>query len=112
MEKAVESNILPTFGFQYNNVAIILDRTVKLWLPGCGSQAVYSYTGHQGSVNSARLHPKEPLVLSAGGDGSVHIWRYSKERMVQRKNAFANTRNIQSSGELLKKGRLIVFKMG
>ncbi len=31
--------------------------------------------GHTGSVNSLRFHPSKELVLTASGDGSVHIWQ-------------------------------------
>ena len=38
-------------------------------------QALLQYTGHTGSVNSLRFHPNKELVLTASGDGSVHIWQ-------------------------------------
>ena len=42
-------------------------------------QSVMQYTGHTGSVNSLRFHPTKELVLTASGDGSVHIWQVSQE---------------------------------
>ena len=38
------------------------------------------YTGHTGSVNSLRFHPSKELVLTASGDGSVHIWQVKNQK--------------------------------
>ena len=34
------------------------------------------YTGHIGSVNSARFHPSRPLFCTASGDRSVHVIKF------------------------------------
>ena len=50
------------------------DHTAMIWGMHSG-QALLQYTGHTGSVNSLRFHPSKELVLTASGDGSVHIWQ-------------------------------------
>ena len=50
------------------------DHTAMIWGMHSG-QALLHYTGHSGSVNSLRFHPKKELVLTASGDGTVHIWQ-------------------------------------
>ena len=48
-------------------------------------QSVMQYTGHTGSVNSLRFHPTKELVLTASGDGSVHIWQVRGNKSRSRK---------------------------
>lgn len=50
------------------------DHTAMIWGMHSG-QALLQYTGHSGSVNSLRFHPNKELVLTASGDGTVHIWQ-------------------------------------
>jgi WD40 repeat protein len=50
------------------------DHTAMIWGMHSG-QALLQYTGHSGSVNSLRFHPTKELVLTASGDGTVHIWQ-------------------------------------
>ena len=50
------------------------DHTANIWGMHSG-QALLQYAGHSGSVNSIRFHPSKELVLTASGDGTVHIWQ-------------------------------------
>ena len=50
------------------------DHTAIVWGMHSG-QALLQYTGHTGSVNSLRFHPNKDLVVTASGDGTVHIWQ-------------------------------------
>ncbi|CAB4061189.1 unnamed protein product [Lepeophtheirus salmonis] len=50
------------------------DHSATIWGMHSG-QALLNYTGHCGSVNSLRFHPTKELVLTASGDGTVHIWQ-------------------------------------
>lgn len=50
------------------------DHTAMIWGMHSG-QPLLQYTGHTGSVNSLRFHPNKELVITASGDGSVHIWQ-------------------------------------
>jgi WD40 repeat protein len=50
------------------------DHTAMIWGMHSG-RALLQYAGHSGSVNSIRFHPSKELVLTASGDGSVHIWQ-------------------------------------
>jgi len=50
------------------------DRTARLWSLH-SSQFLYNYTGHKGAVNSIRFHPSEPIVCTASGDKTCHIWK-------------------------------------
>jgi WD40 repeat protein len=50
------------------------DGRVFVWNIGL-AQPVVLYSGHHGAVNSARFHPTRPLILTASGDRSVHVFR-------------------------------------
>jgi len=42
-----------------------------------------SYVGHSGcSVNCIKFHPNYDLIMTAGGDGSTHIWRPNLEHVL------------------------------
>ncbi|EPQ27483.1 uncharacterized protein PFL1_05021 [Pseudozyma flocculosa PF-1] len=48
------------------------DSTVRVWKRGEGYDFHRRYAGHSGPVNAARIQDKR--VVSAAGDGSVHLW--------------------------------------
>ncbi|XP_032222358.2 WD repeat-containing protein 37 isoform X2 [Nematostella vectensis] len=50
------------------------DRSARLWDVDSGL-CLLKYLGHIGSVNSIRFHPTEPLVCTASGEGTCHVWR-------------------------------------
>jgi len=52
------------------------DRYVYVWEVS-SRKIAYKLPGHQGSVNAVDLHPKEPIVLSAGSDKRIFIGELS-----------------------------------
>jgi WD40 repeat protein len=54
------------------------DATARLWHTGSGA-CVAIYREHRSSVNSIRFHPTQPLVCTAAGDGSIHLWPVTVE---------------------------------
>ena len=70
------------------------DHTAIVWGMHSG-RALLQYTGHKGSVNSLRFHPSKELVLTASGDGSVHIWQCA----VHLHNESSSGRMIMPSSE-------------
>ena len=54
------------------------DRTAKIWKydPNHNSAGMLAtYTAHTGSVNSVRFHPTQPILCTASGDRSLHLWK-------------------------------------
>jgi len=51
------------------------DQTAKLWNAESGD-CLATYGGHQGSVNSVKLHPTKRIAITASGDKSLHLWSY------------------------------------
>ncbi|CAH2282086.1 WD repeat-containing 37 isoform X1 [Pelobates cultripes] len=52
------------------------DHTALLWSIETG-KCLIKYVGHAGSVNSIKFHPTEQIALTASGDQTAHIWRYT-----------------------------------
>lgn len=55
----------------YINIA---DRSACIWGVATG-KCLLRYSGHGGSVNSARFHPSRDVILSASGDCTAHVWQ-------------------------------------
>lgn len=55
------------------------DRTAKIWSIDRNDPRqiikLWNYTGHTGSVNSARYHPTQHIICTASGDHTCHIWK-------------------------------------
>ncbi|CAG2183773.1 unnamed protein product, partial [Oppiella nova] len=65
-----------------------------------------SYVGHSGcSVNCIKFHPNYDLIMTAGGDGSTHIWRPNLEHYLQR-----NSETDDSSQEMPEESPTQVIK--
>ncbi|XP_071218152.1 WD repeat-containing protein 37-like isoform X5 [Salvelinus alpinus] len=52
------------------------DHSAMLWSIETG-KCLLKYLGHAGSVNSIKFHPTEQMALTASGDQTAHIWRYT-----------------------------------
>lgn len=52
------------------------DHKAKIWVIESG-MCLQQYLGHLGSVNSIRFHPSQEIVVTASGDQTAHIWRFS-----------------------------------
>lgn len=67
---------------QHMFITASADRTAKIWTidPSDQKQIIplWNYTGHSGSVNSARYHPTQSIICTASGDHSCHIWKPEK----------------------------------
>lgn len=56
------------------------DATARVWDSLSGA-CLATYREHKGSVNSIRFHPNEPLLCTASGDNSVHVWPVNFEAL-------------------------------
>jgi len=74
------------------------DRTAKLWNAETG-QCLITYMAHNGSVNSIRFHPTEPLVCTGSGDGHAHIWKIPPLSDVRSRSPQGNSDSPAGSGE-------------
>ena len=60
------------------------DRTAKIWRYDPQQKtagALATYTAHTGSVNSVRFHPTQPILCTASGDRTLHIWKSQETQM-------------------------------
>lgn len=48
------------------------DRMVYVW-EVASRRLMYKLPGHNGSVNEAVFHPKEPIIASAGSDKQIYL---------------------------------------
>ena len=53
------------------------DRMVYVWNSST-RQIEYKLPGHNGSVNDAVFHPKEPIIASASSDKQIYLGELSK----------------------------------
>ncbi|KAK2143224.1 hypothetical protein LSH36_863g00028 [Paralvinella palmiformis] len=51
-----------------------IDHTARVWWIET-STCLLQYLGHNGSVNSARFHPSQELIVTSSGDQTAHIWK-------------------------------------
>ncbi|XP_071941602.1 WD repeat-containing protein 37-like [Antedon mediterranea] len=75
------------------------DRSARLWSIETGT-CLLQYVGHSGSVNSIRFHPKEPLVLTASGDSTAHVWKSTVSLPVASQISEGNRSNPSSGDDL------------
>ncbi|XP_033099631.1 WD repeat-containing protein 37-like [Anneissia japonica] len=75
------------------------DRSARLWSIETGT-CVLQYVGHSGSVNSVRFHAKEPLVLTASGDNTAHVWKSTVSLPVASQISEGNRSNPSSGDDL------------
>jgi Prp8 binding protein len=48
------------------------DKVVHIWDVPSG-QELYYLPGHTGTVNDAKFHPKEPIIVSCGSDKNIYL---------------------------------------
>ena len=56
------------------------DHTARIWKVDTEAHTMsllWSYTGHDGSVNTVRYHPNKNIICSSSGDRTCHIWKPS-----------------------------------
>ncbi|XP_013773727.1 WD repeat-containing protein 37-like [Limulus polyphemus] len=72
------------------------DHTARLWSIQTGA-CLLQYQGHSGSVNAARFHPTQDLVVTASGDQSAHIWRAVVPNIAGEQTKYSSEEEVELS---------------
>lgn len=66
--------------------------------------ALYLFGGHNGAVNSCRLHPRQPLLCTASGDGAIRVFRVPQEGTQESRTSVST-----SGSEMLTRGAMDIY---
>lgn len=67
------------------------DHTARIWKVDTEAHTMsvlWSYSGHDGSVNTVRYHPIKNIICSSSGDRTCHIWKPSLSTSLKEYHSF------------------------
>lgn len=62
------------------------DGTLSAWDSECVERAVWQLKAHETVANAVSAHPKEPLAVTGGREGTVKVWDLRTKQSVRKKN--------------------------